>query len=445
MIRLTQRRLAAMGVAMGAFASFCASAQAETVLTPAEKYQIFFRSSVCGAPFSDGGVTQRCLDTQDSSRAGTAAEFASLTAASQSSLNPSQALAAADSALSAAQALANETEQRLEAMRDRPGGKAGAADDSIGRLGNVNLFAGWQGEWFNKDRPQYANERGFDGSRHKGTVGADFEPAPGSRIGLMLSYDRNALTFDSEAAVTSFAPQGNAGGNKSRTWTVTAFASAAIGEGGWLDIAAGHGWSDNAFRRRATFVPLTIQQGNAVAGAKALDVDAFGSAKGRHTFITAGAGFDSQSGALSFGPYARLRYVHSRISAYEETDGRGSGLEMGISAQKTTIVTGVLGGRVSGALSTSWGVIVPQARIEYEHGFKGDAREVSAYFVRDNAPGVAPLQLTSDRPDRNFFNLGAGLAFVLPHGVMPYVDYEALVGYSGFTRHRVSLGLRVAL
>jgi hypothetical protein len=49
----------------------------------------------------------------------------------------------------------------------------------------------------------------------------------------------------------------------------------------------------------------------------------------------------------------------------------------------------------------------------------------------------------TDTPDRNAWNLGAGVLVILPNGWMPYLDFEVLEGYSDLRRERISAGLRV--
>jgi outer membrane autotransporter protein len=107
----------------------------------------------------------------------------------------------------------------------------------------------------------------------------------------------------------------------------------------------------------------------------------------------------------------------------------------------STSLTSVVGARVSYPISTSWGVIVPQARAEYEHEFRDNPRTTLSRFVLDAAG--APFGVVTDSPDRNYFNLGAGATMILPNGWMPFVDVEGLVGYSDYDRVRVTAGLRV--
>jgi uncharacterized protein YhjY with autotransporter beta-barrel domain len=120
-----------------------------------------------------------------------------------------------------------------------------------------------------------------------------------------------------------------------------------------------------------------------------------------------------------------------------------TGLAMNVGKQKATSLAGIIGVRSSYAIGASWGVVVPQLRLEYEHEFEDDPRTTLTSFVLD--PNNLQLPIVNDAPDRNYFNAGFGLLFVLPNGVMPYIDYEALVGYSGFDRHRVTAGIRFEL
>ena len=148
------------------------------------------------------------------------------------------------------------------------------------------------------------------------------------------------------------------------------------------------------------------------------------------------------TGALSIGPYIRGRYVRSKIDGYVEEDLSSSALQLAVGRQKATSLTSVLGTQLSYPISTSWGVIMPQARFEYEHEFEDDPRTTLTSFVNDPR-GTAFFGVTTDAPDRNYFNAAAGLVMILPNGIMPYIDYEALLGYRNFDRHRLTVGLRL--
>lgn len=389
--------------------------------------QMFIEQTVC---FGDptGLFLERCAETENN---GT---FANISTDSESSLNPSQTGISASNALAIAQALATDTEKRLKSLRAGEGDDKGEPSDTIASFGPWSVFTTIEGEWFDQSRRAFDNERGFDGDRVRGSVGADRRIGRTGHIGAMISYETYKLTFDREPAAMGFIPLANAGSHRAETISGTAFATFELGGGGWIDVSAGYGTSDNDFRRNAIFQPSTRRT--------AVNVNTRGSADGDQIFASIGAGYDFSHGSWSVGPYLRGRYVRSEIDAYAETDiGPLSGLAIEVPQQKATSLAAILGLRSTYAIGTRWGVIVPQARAEYEHEFEDDARTTSVQFVLD--PRNVGLPVTSDAPDRDHFNVGAGLLFVLPHGISPFIDYEALLGYAGFDRHRVAAGLRI--
>ena len=49
----------------------------------------------------------------------------------------------------------------------------------------------------------------------------------------------------------------------------------------------------------------------------------------------------------------------------------------------------------------------------------------------------------TDRPDRDYFNLGVGVSMVLANGFQPFLNFRELVGYNDRSSHTVNVGLRV--
>jgi outer membrane lipase/esterase len=172
-----------------------------------------------------------------------------------------------------------------------------------------------------------------------------------------------------------------------------------------------------------------------------VDIRATGSTDGRRYSGSMGLAYDMEAGPVSFGPYARLRWSRTKIDGYTEADAANTGLALTFSSSRTTSLASVIGARASYAISFPWGVVVPQARIEHEHEFKDDPRTITTRLAL--APNGGTFQVRSDAPDRNAWNIGAGVLVVLPNGWMPYVDAEVLEGYSGLRRERVAVGLRV--
>ena len=104
-------------------------------------------------------------------------------------------------------------------------------------------------------------------------------------------------------------------------------------------------------------------------------------------------------------------------------------------------LTTALGGQASYAISTRWAVLLPQARVEWEHEYENDSREIDARFVHDSSR--TPVRIKTNNPDRNYFNVGIGLSAVFPRGKSAFVDYETALGIHNVTEHNIAVGFRI--
>jgi outer membrane autotransporter protein len=129
------------------------------------------------------------------------------------------------------------------------------------------------------------------------------------------------------------------------------------------------------------------------------------------------------------------------VDNYTEKDRNDSGLQMRMDVDDRTSMTTDVGLGTSYAISTGWGVLVPQARVEWEHEFDQDAQNLATVYVLDASQNR--FNLEGDDPDRDYFNVGAGISAIFAHGMMAFVNYEGLVGYDDLSRHRVTAGLRM--
>jgi outer membrane autotransporter protein len=409
-MRIGARSVAAFGGAVLGGLLVGGAAQAQTAGNA--PYQAYFLQACVGAT---GPLAALC----GASRGG------QLSGDSESSLNPNQTSVTGSTSLARAQALVEATARRLEGLRGDAADKTPA--------GGWSLFANVQGEWSDQDRGPFDNERGFDADAWRFTVGADLRLSPTATVGAALTYSDYKSDFDANRAGNAFNPQADAGGIDTEDVTVLLFGSVALSESLWLDGSAGLGFADHKLRRNATF-----QESNRII--PQTNVRATAAPDGREYHLAAGIGYDGQMGALSVGPYARLRYIRSKIDGYTEADG-GTGLALNVSRSRTTSLTSILGLRASYAASFSGGVVVPEVRAEFEHEFDDDPRTTTTRLVLD--PARNPFRVTNDAPDRNAFNVGAGLVFILPNGWSPFIDYEGQLGYRDASRHRVTGGLRV--
>jgi outer membrane autotransporter protein len=393
-----------------------ATLAAATVAFPAGAQNAAFQSfffDVCGSP--GGTLADRCGESGGGDLSGD----------SEDSLNPSQTLPVNDAALARARAVGDEVEGRLEERRDEP---APTAADVGGRWG---VFLGEHWEGF--DRDETSRERGFDGDTLGVQLGADYRVSERAFAGLFLAYDYTDSEFDSDQPGVAFVPPGDDGSMDADNYSVTAYGSYGVTDSFYVDGSAGYGYSDYEFRRNAVFqeTTRTVPQTNVRTEA---DSD------GHELSAGLGCGYDFRKGAFEFGPYLRAHYVRTKVDGYRESDETGSGLAMEVDSESQTSLTSIVGARASYAVSTTWGVLLPQARVEYEHEFERDEETAATRFVQDAGGNV--FRVSGDDPDRDYLNASAGLVLVLAEGWMPFVDYEVLVGHSFLDRHRVALGVR---
>jgi len=152
-------------------------------------------------------------------------------------------------------------------------------------------------------------------------------------------------------------------------------------------------------------------------------------------------GYDFTVGALTLGPRIGANYRESAIAGYQETGN--TGIELIYGDQTVVSLTTTAGLFTSYAISTGFGVIVPQVTGEYIHEFANDQRTVPFTFV--NATTRPTFRFLTEAPDRDYFTVGAGVVLLLPSGLTPFVNYVETLGQNDAanrTQRTVTLGLR---
>ena len=336
---------------------------------------------------------------------------------SESSLNPSQVLSGNDLALARAQARTAEAEEHMEDLRN------GTAEDSAlaGTSGEEEIefsrFSGYlnlKGEFFDRDRDANDQERSYTGETAGVQIGGDYLVTDALIAGALFGIDIVRSEFDQDAVGANFTPPNNDGSSDGDSYYLQVYASHTFGDAFYVDGTAGFGYNDYTFIRKGVFqeTDCGIPQTNVLTKAGTQGWQASGSF---------GGGYDFYHDAWSIGPHARVNYSRSEIDGFTERDLNGSGLAVTVGDSNSTSLTTVLGGHASFAISTEWGVLVPQARIEWEHEYRDDAHNIDTQFVNDAAGTVFAVR--TDAPDRDYFNLGFSLLGVLPNGIMPFLDF----------------------
>jgi outer membrane autotransporter protein len=306
-----------------------------------------------------------------------------------------------------------EQRQIFRRLRQR---QAAASADTGGAQG-FSLFASADYQKFDKDTTRF--ETGFDRDTVGGTVGADYLFRDGLVLGAAFSYGHEFGDYDDAG-----------GGFDHDAYGILLYGSVAPITNLFVDAVAGYTRKNYSFDRR---VSLSIAGAPFVTGPTSADTD------GNEFRVGINTGYDFVFGRFTVGPRAGVLYRETTIDSFRES-GR-TGLELAYDNQNIQSLITTVGVYGSVAISTGFGVVVPQAIAEYVHEFLDDQRSVGFRLVQE--PFQARFLYQTDPPDRDYFNLGVGVAMVLPNGLQPYLNFRELVGYDDRSSHTVTLGLRV--
>jgi len=133
-----------------------------------------------------------------------------------------------------------------------------------------------------------------------------------------------------------------------------------------------------------------------------------------------------------------LGYAKNDIDAF--TEQAAQGFNLNINDQSIKSLTSKVGVQISKAISTSFGVLLPEFSAAWKHEFKTDGEEVVAAFAID--PNNA-FSFTTDERVSDFFLLSVATSVVLPHGVMAFIQYESLLGIDNYEKNTLNIGARI--
>jgi outer membrane autotransporter protein len=155
--------------------------------------------------------------------------------------------------------------------------------------------------------------------------------------------------------------------------------------------------------------------------------------------VSLSAGYEFNRGPLAFTPYARVEYVDAKVNGFNESGDADNALIIGDQRVKATTLS--VGGSASYAFSTSWGVLIPNGHLEFQHLAQSDASDVSAQIV--SAVTSTPTQIQVLGGDKTFGNFAVGLSALFGHGVSAFFNYHQLFGKSNVSDRLYTLGLRL--
>jgi outer membrane autotransporter protein len=318
--------------------------------------------------------------------------------------------------------------QRLKEKREE------TTPDAFMGIRGLGLFVSVEYEAFDKNVTRF--ESGYSSDKWSGTVGVDYSFTRWATAGVAFTYSNT--TGDYAERGGEFETE-SAGGLLYATFVPISRLFADVVAG----YARKHYSTDRVISYSNTFNTGILLTSNGIAS---------GETDGDEYRAGVNVGYDFSFDRLTFGPRAGVNYRYTTIDSFTERGRRavicnptcnqtaGTGLELAYDRQEDSSLTNVAGVFASLAFSTPFGVVVPQATFEYVHEFLDDQRTIHFSFAEDLAREKFRFQ--NDPPDRDYFNAGAGIVFVLPGGFTPFVNYRTLLGYKDQSSHTVTAGLR---
>jgi uncharacterized protein YhjY with autotransporter beta-barrel domain len=391
-------------------------ASVESAFAANAVYQNYF-ATACATP--TGTFATRCGETTNGNLSGD----------SESSLNPSQPLSSQTSALAQARSKSLEASDKMEEQR--------AGGEGATNVGTFSFLLNGRRADFDQTRATTDSERGLEGDTTAFEIGADYRASTRTVFGGFMDYQRTSATFDADRPTgTPFTPQPNSGAIDSEVSGLTLFGSHNFNDRFYVEGSLGYRFGDYEFERNAVFQESTRTTAQT-------NVQAVGKTDGTQYFVSLGVGLEAGRGAFSLSPHVRATLSKSMLDDYTETDRNNSGLQMNVEVNDRTSRTVNLGVSMSYAISTGGAVVVPQARVEWEHEFEQDAQQVTTSFALDTSENE--FELTGDKPDRDYYNVGFSLVGVFARGWMAFADYQRVIGYDDLERNEYTLGLRIEL
>jgi outer membrane autotransporter protein len=274
-----------------------------------------------------------------------------------------------------------------------------------------------------------AFDRGFNLRATSATLGADFAPSPSSLLGLSYTHDDARTSLD-------ISDGGQPGTMSLRGDSLALY-------GAWYPLPAAYVdatllWGRNKYAtvRRFHFELSDLQDTTS------------GSTSGHQQGLSLGAGYTFAQGRASVGPYARIDYARITIAGFTEeggTDvtGPGETNNLVVEDQRFTSLTTRFGAQASMSVSTDWGVVVPYAMLEWVHQFRHDRSESLIAKLAFLSSGPASMAVHTTPVDRNYANLGLGLAAHLGIGRSVALYYQRELARAGQRAQQLTAELRL--
>lgn len=300
-------------------------------------------------------------------------------------------------------------------------GGGASADADISLTSRMNLF--FSAQYQSIDRRQTIFEQGYESNQKGFSFGADYLPTDWLVTGLAFNYSHWHGDF-----------QNNSGGFATDSYGPILFASLFPWEGFFADFSFQYSHKESNNNNRRTYVTEDNRTfGGPIGGAPIAN-------QYEGNVII---GYDHSFGGLTIGPRVNMRYRHADIGSY--TESGDTGLELRFLDDSLNSLQTSVGAQASYAISTDWGVVIPQINADWTHEHENDQRTINVQFSQDLRANPLTFGFNTDAPDRDFFHVGAGVVAVLPRGFQAFANFQTVRGHSYFDTYIGTIGFRLEM
>lgn len=278
-----------------------------------------------------------------------------------------------------------------------------------------------------------AYDRGFEVGATSFTLGGDFMLRPDVLVGLAYTHDTATSDLDT-------GDGGQPGSLETRGDSLLVYGAYYPSVHTFFDATLTFGRNRYSNLRKFAFVAPWLADG-------VLQDTTTADTEGSQYGLNVGGGYNFMRGPATYGPYARLSYAHVKVDGFTEDGGEvkneiGLSNNLRVSAQSFSSLVSTIGLQASYAHSTSWGVVVPNAFIEWAHQFQ-DALTPALNGASRESASAASMTMRTTPVDRDFFTLGAGVAAHLGVGRSALLHVQTDLGRSGQKAYTLAAELRL--
>jgi outer membrane lipase/esterase len=317
------------------------------------------------------------------------------------------------------------------------GGASSDADTGWGWFANGSIGFG--------DRDRTINETGFDYDSYGVTLGLDYAFGNGLTLGGAVGYSNFSADLDRVRTDGVVSPV-SGGKVESDSYSLSGFFVYSLGPQYVTGIVT-WGRGDFDMVRRVRIDPGPDAGGTADAEDFFIDRTFTSNTDSDQLAAQVTAGRVFGTGATTLDVYAGFDWQRIDIDSFSERERLISGavngdpgLALSFASQDIDSFQSIVGLTVRHAASVSTGVLVPYAGIEWRHEFDNDARSVDYRYTA--ALSNISFRTPTDDPDKDFFELSAGLSAQFANNLFAFVQYNYTAGINNVSANLVTVGLR---